>query len=185
MIKILTPKKEGTMKLTFWLTFVVLITGISCNAPMKTKTLPDASAEKISAGESNLVQAIAGTYTLKTGVFHGISMRSNITDMTLKLCSNGKFLIRYASPNREGTDWGATSSAQSQGRPIGRRGSWDATENTRIRGTWHVEGTPARGKLTLNFRRGNVEIYIYEVKQKGWLNFHGADFWRMGSAHCR
>ena len=176
------------MKSMFWFACVVLIAAISCNSPKKTETLPGPTSENTKVGESSLVQAITGTYTLKTGVFHGLSMRSNITDVTLKLCPNGKFLMRYASPE---TDWGSTSRGmsldpdRSTARGIPQRGTWDATEKTRIRGTWHIEGTPAKGKLTLIFRKGNVETYVYEVKQKGWLNFNSADFWRVGSAHCR
>ena len=166
------------MKSIFWLTCVVLITGISCTVPKKSETLPSG----ITAGKPSLVQAIAGTYALKTGTFKDFytvvkkfSMKSTITDLTLKLCPNGKFLMRYASPEKRGA---AEHNSM-------LRGANDETETTLVRGTWHIEGSPAKGKLTMTFRRGNTEIYIYEVKQKGWLRFNGADYWRMGSAHCR
>ncbi|NOY24189.1 MAG: hypothetical protein GXO70_11860 [Acidobacteria bacterium] len=163
------------MKSIFWLTCVVLITGISCTAPKKAETLPGATATSAKAGDPTLVQAIAGTYMLKTGTFKGLSMDSNITDMTLKLCPNGKFFMRYSVPESLGT-------AERNSR---LRGADDNTETTLVRGAWHIEGTPAKGKLTMTFRRGNTEIYVYEVRQKGWLNFNRADYWRMGSAHCR
>ncbi len=159
------------MKSIFWLTCVVLITGISCTVPKKSETLPAG----MTAGKPALVQAIAGTYVLKTGTFKGLSMDSNITDLTLKLCPNGKFLMRYASPEKRGVaDRNSTL-----------RGADDETETTLVRGTWHIEGSLAKGKLTMTFRRGNTEIYIYEVKQKGWFRFNGADYWRLGSAHCK
>lgn len=162
------------MKSIFWLTCVVLITGISCTAPKKTVML-STKVNNSPAGETNLVLAISGTYMLKTGTFKGLSMDSNITDLTLKLCPNGKFFMRYASPEKRGVaDRNSTL-----------RGADDNTETTLVRGTWHIEGKPAKGQLTMVFRNGKTEIYIYEVKQKGWLNFNGADYWRMGSAYCR
>jgi len=169
------------MKSMFWFTCVVLIAAISCNSPKKTETLPVVTAnspttiENTKVGEPNLVQAITGTYMLKTGTFKGLSMESTITDVTLKLCPNGKFLMRYASPEILG----------SAERNSTLRGADDNTETSLVRGTWRIEGTPIKGQLTMIFRRGNTEIYIYEVRQKGWLNFNGADYWRMGSAHCR
>ncbi|RLE17436.1 MAG: hypothetical protein DRJ14_06435 [Acidobacteria bacterium] len=163
------------MKSMFWPTCVILITAVSCNSPKKVETVPGTNVVNTKAGEPNLVQAIAGTYMMKTGTFQGLAMTNTIKDLTLKLCPNGKFLMRYASPEERGiAEKNSTL-----------RGADDNTETTLVRGTWHIEGTPAKGKITLDFRRGNTKIYIYEVKQKGWLNFNRTDFWRMGSAHCR
>ncbi len=159
------------MKSIFWLTCVVLITGISCTAPKKSETLPSG----MTAGKPALVKAIAGTYMLKTGTYKGRSMVSTITDLTLKLCPNGKFLMRYASPEERGF-------AERNSR---LRGANDHTETSLVRGNWRIEGTQTKGKLIMAFRNGTTEIYIYEVRQKGWLSFNGADYWRMGPAHCR
>ena len=188
------------MKSIFWFICVVLVAATSCSPQKKAEILPvsDSSSrlavETSKTGNPDLVRAISGTYMFKTigsTAIHTTS--SNISDVTLKLYECGKFLIQYASGDSDNkfrigatADGGWSVDANSpQGGLPSHRGAWDATEKSRVQGTWHIEGTPEKGSIRLTTRNGNTQIYVYEVKQKGWLNFNGDDFWRMGSALCK
>ena len=196
------------MKFIYWFTCIILIISISCSPPKKVKlsqknegssTVSD--IEQTTAGDPNLVRTIAGTYVLKTGVFGKVlSVDSTVSDVNLKLFSCGKFLIQYGNGNSndKGSNgptidggWKMSAPLAETGGAIAggpvqlKRGSWDATEDSRIRGTWHIEGTPKKGRISLTTRNGTTLIYIYEVKQKGWLNFNGSDFYRVASATCQ
>lgn len=198
------------MKSVFWLMCIALIVSVNCSPPKRAEVLPgtDSNSQTVAqtakTGDSELVQEIAGTYVLKTGAFPAVlSSTSTISDVTLKLYQCGKFLIRYGSGDSDrkssggllvdmrdkGWNMGAktpeTGSAAPGGPAKAPRGAWDATEKSRIQGTWHIEGTPQKGSIALTTRNGDTQIYVYQVKQKGWLYFNGTDFYRVASAKCK